>query len=80
MRHSQAAVKAISKSRKKAGDALGKMKARGKQFAVKKGRGLRMMQDAVATVKAQNEMAREERKGRNPKMRVWVDRLMARHR
>ena len=82
----QAAVKAISKSRKKAGDAVGKMIARGKFFAPgkalrsgSKSRGAKMMRNAVATVKAQNEIARDQ-KEHKPRIRVWVERLMAKHR
>lgn len=59
------------------------MKARGKKFGSGKtlrtaatSRRLKMMRDAVATVQAQNEIARgtDERK---PRIRVLVERLMA---
>eukprot|EP00903_Cladosiphon_okamuranus_P006812 g6640.t1 len=79
------AVEAISKSRKKAGEALGKMKARGKNFAARNTqrstaegtpKSLNMLRNAVTAVKAQNEAAKASKEERKPKLRIWAERLM----
>lgn len=85
----QTAVEAISKSRKKAGEALGKMKARGKKLATRKtqrtttegpSRAQNMMQNAFAAVRAQNHAQRESDEIKLPRMRIWAERVMGVHR
>lgn len=80
-------MEAISKSRKKAGEALGKMKARGKTFAARKthrstadtvgpsGRVNNALRNAVAAVQAENALKKGGRRDK-PKMRLLVERLL----
>ncbi|CBN74810.1 conserved unknown protein [Ectocarpus siliculosus] len=83
------AVKSISKSRMKAGEALGKMKARGKKFS--KGnsrstrgpgpRSMKTMRNAIAAVKANPRAATgRETREKKPKMASLVERLMRKYR
>ncbi|CAM9669824.1 unnamed protein product [Ectocarpus fasciculatus] len=81
------AVKSISSSRVKAGESLGKMKARGKKFS--KGnsrapgpgfRSMKTMRNAVAAVKANHRDSTSlETRAKKPKMVILVERLMGRY-
>ncbi|CAM9716906.1 unnamed protein product [Ectocarpus sp. 4 AP-2014] len=78
------AVKSISTSRMKAGEALGKMKARGKKFSKGNSRSTRSpgprsmttMRNAVAAVNANPRAATgRETREKKPKMAILVERL-----
>ncbi|CAM9246327.1 unnamed protein product [Ectocarpus sp. 6 AP-2014] len=82
------AVKSISKSRMKAGEALGKMKARGKKFS--KGnsrstrgpgpRSMKTMRNAIAAVNVNPRAATgRENREKKPKMASLVERLMRKY-
>lgn len=80
-------MQGISKSRVKAGAALGRMKARGKTLAGKsmrthasgETRSLKMMRNAILAVKVQNETNRPPA-ARKARMRVFVEGLMGMNR